>query len=92
MTIPTPSLSNPRHPPNRLTDSVEHVLVVRPHDLRWEVAHNGVTRPMIDWLYSRERAIEHAFEIARDLREGPGRTPVLIVVDDGDEGWEELLD
>ena len=35
-------------------------------NLRWEVSVDGVTRPIIDWSYSKERALEHAFECARE--------------------------
>jgi len=92
MIISNSSLATARRAPQRLSETVEHVLVVHARDLRWEVSHNGVTRPMVDWLFSRERAIEHAYEIANELLARPGRTQVLLVVEDGDEGWEELLE
>lgn len=65
----------------------EHVLCVEPRNLRWEVSYNGVTRPMIDWLCSRERAVDHALEIAEDLLAHSGRERVLVVV----EGVEHVL-
>lgn len=68
------------------------MLVIHFRNLRWEVAHDGVTRPMIDWLFSRERAIEHAFELADELLARPGRTRVKVVLEDGDESWEQLLE
>jgi hypothetical protein len=42
------------------------VLVV-PRNRRWEVSVSGVTRPLIDWLCTKERAVEHALEQARAL-------------------------
>jgi hypothetical protein len=42
------------------------VLVVR-RNLRWEVRVNGVARPLIDWLCTKERAIEHAHERASEV-------------------------
>jgi hypothetical protein len=53
---------------------------------RWEVAHNRVTRPMIDWLCTRERAIDHAFEIAERLLSYPGERVLVII-----EGVEHVL-
>ncbi len=52
-----------------------HCSVVRvvPRNQRWEVAANGVTRRMIDWLCTRERAIAHALELAEELHDGPVR-------------------
>jgi hypothetical protein len=35
--------------------------------LRWEVRVNGVARPLIDWLCTKERAIEHAHERALEV-------------------------
>jgi hypothetical protein len=45
--------------------SVEVRVVHR--SLRWEVRVNGVARPLIDWLCTKERAVEHAYERARDV-------------------------
>jgi hypothetical protein len=42
------------------------VQVVR-KNLRWEVRVNGVARPLIDWLCTKERAIEHAYERASEV-------------------------
>jgi len=42
------------------------VQVVR-RNLRWEVRVNGVARPLIDWLCTKERAIDHAHERALDV-------------------------
>ena len=61
----------------------QHIIVVRRRNLRWEVAVDGVTRRMIDWLCTRERALEHALEMANALRSGPAGEPVRVVVDDG---------
>ena len=46
-------------------------------NLRWEVRVNGVARPMVDWLCTKERAIDHAHvrasevDAARIVVEGP---------------------
>lgn len=56
----------------------EHVLTVRYRNLRWEVGHNGLTRRLVDWLFSRERAIDHALDIAEELLDAPSRTRVLV--------------
>ena len=80
------SLSRPRpRVPAALRS--EHVLRVTHRNLRWEVAHNGLIRPMIDWLCTRERAVDHAFEIAERLLAYPGSERVLLVV----EGIEHVL-
>ena len=36
-------------------------------NLRWEVRVGGIARPLIDWLCTKERAIAHAHERARDV-------------------------
>ena len=36
-------------------------------NLRWEVSTRGIIRPLVDWLCTRERAIEHAFDRAREI-------------------------
>jgi hypothetical protein len=65
----------------------DHILSVEHRNRRWEVAHNGVTRRMIDWLCTRERAVDHALEIAEGLLSHSGRERVLVVV----EGVEHVL-
>jgi hypothetical protein len=65
----------------------QHVVRVEHRNLRWEVAHNRVTRPMIDWLCTRQRAIDHALEIAEGLLTSPGRERVLVVI----EGVEHVF-
>lgn len=69
----------------------DHVLVVRHRNRRWEVAHNGVTRRMLDWLFSRERAVEHALEMAGELLAAPGHERVLVRVEASD-GYERVLE
>lgn len=70
-------------PPRKLfAERTEHVISVEHRHQRWEVVHNGLTRPMIDWLHSRERAVDHALELAERLLFG-GENVVLVV--DGDE-------
>jgi hypothetical protein len=43
------------------------VLVI-PRNMRWEVSVGGVTRRLVDWLCTKERAVEHALERAREVR------------------------
>jgi hypothetical protein len=43
------------------------VLVV-PRNQRWEVSVGGVTRRLVDWLCTKERAVEHALERAREVQ------------------------
>lgn len=61
-----------------------HLIVVRRRHLRWEVALDGVTRRMIDWLCTRERALAHALEMARVLTSPPAAAAVRVVVEDAD--------
>jgi len=42
---------------------------------------------MVDWLCTRERAVDHAVEIAERLLSVPSRERVLVVV----EGVEHVL-
>ena len=65
----------------------QHVLRVERRQLRWEVSLDGKTRPMIDWLCTRDRAVEHALEIADRLLASPGRESVLLVI----SGAEHVL-
>ena len=39
---------------------------VVPRNLRWEVRVNGVARPLVDWFCTKERAIDHAHDRARE--------------------------
>jgi hypothetical protein len=54
-------------------------------NLRWEVRVNGVARPMIDWLCTKDRAIEHARERAREL------DVTRVVIDGPDWVTEEVI-
>ena len=54
------------------------------------MAHNGLTRRLVDWLFSRERAVDHAFDIANQLLAAPGRTRVLVRVE-GERAFERVL-
>jgi hypothetical protein len=36
-------------------------------NLRWEVSIDGLTRPLEDWFFSEDRAVERALETAREL-------------------------
>jgi hypothetical protein len=61
--------------------SARHLIEVRQRNLRWEVAVDGVTRRMIDWLCTRERALDHALDLAQQFIGTPAREPVHIVVE-----------
>ena len=67
-----------------------HVITVRFTHLRWEVSLDGRTRPRLDWLCTRERAVEHALEMASELVAAAGREVVRVVVE-GAQGFERLL-
>jgi hypothetical protein len=62
----------------------QEVRVVR-RNLRWEVRVDGVARPRIDWFCTRERALEHARERAREVEAG------AIVVEGADWITEEIV-
>jgi hypothetical protein len=63
---------------------------VVPRNHRWEVEVEGHTRPMIDWLCTRERATEHAVEQAADLLRSD-RGSVLIAIEHTDHSVEQML-
>jgi hypothetical protein len=48
-------------------------------NLRWEVRAHGAARPMIDWLCTKERAVEHARERAHEV----GAKYVVVEASDG---------
>lgn len=57
-------------------------LRVIPRNLRWEVSINGVTRRLIDWLCTKERAVDHALERARELlRWEAGEAQAIVIVE-----------
>jgi hypothetical protein len=62
---------------------------VLPRNLRWEVAVNGVTRRLIDWLCTKERAVEHAIERAQELVRWEGNAQAVVVVELPDHTEEE---
>ena len=64
-------------------------LRVAPKNLRWEVSCNGVTRRMIDWLFSKERAVTHAFERGEELVALDDDAEVVITVMRPDGSVEE---
>ena len=67
-------------------------LRVIPRNLRWEVSVNGVTRRLIDWLCTKERAIDHAFEQARELlRFEPGEAQAIVIVERVDRTEEQRV-
>lgn len=63
-------------------------LRVSHRNLRWEVSCNGVTRRMIDWLCTKERAIDHAFDRAEELVRFDPHAEVVVIVAHSD-GSEE---
>ena len=64
-----------------------HAVEVRvvPRNLRWEVVADGVTRRMIDWLCTKERAIDHALERAKEF------DAVAVVVEHVDGSVGEVI-
>ena len=60
-----------------------HVL---PRNLRWELSVNGLTRPMLDWFFCKERAVEYAVERAHDVG------AKMIVIERQDHSVEEVID
>jgi hypothetical protein len=67
-------------------------LRVVPRNLRWEVSVNGVTRRLIDWLCTKERAIDHALEQARELlRWESGEAQAIVIVERPDRTEEERV-
>ena len=57
---------------------------------RWEVSVNGKTRPMIDWLCTKERAIELALERAAEVARSE-KTPVTFLCQSIDGEVERRL-
>ncbi|MDF2692702.1 MAG: hypothetical protein K0S65_1085 [Labilithrix sp.] len=64
----------------------DHLVRIRHRNLRWEVSVDGLTRPLVDWLCTRERAIEHALQLARELGAVRGNTRVRVVIEEGGFG------
>jgi Uncharacterized protein conserved in bacteria (DUF2188) len=60
------------------------VLVVQ-RNQRWEVSVGGVTRRLIDWLCTKERAIEHALERAHEVQ------AKRLVIERGDGTIEAII-
>jgi len=74
-------------PPSRTIE-----LRVIPRNLRWEVSVNGVTRRLIDWLCTKERAIDHALEQARELlRWEAGDAQAIVIVERLDRTEEQRV-
>ena len=67
------------------------VVHVVPRNLRWEVEVDGLTRRMIDWLSTKERAITHAVERARELIENGRSDHALVVVERSDHQEETRI-
>lgn len=76
-----------------LANELEHPVDVRviPRNLRWEVEVHGVTRRMIDWLCTKERAIDHAIERARELLRGEHGRHAVIAIERSDHTEERRL-
>jgi hypothetical protein len=68
-----------------MPESIE--IRVVPRNQRWEVSANGVTRRLIDWLCTKERAVEHAIQRARELRV----RSAVVVVERADGSIEQRL-
>jgi hypothetical protein len=67
-------------------------LRVVPRNLRWEVSVNGVTRRLIDWLCTKERAIDHALEQAREqLRWESDEAQAVVIVERADHSEEQRV-
>lgn len=67
-------------------------LRVVPRNLRWEVSVNGVTRRLIDWLCTKERAVDHALERARELlRWETGEANAIVIVERPDHTEEKRV-
>jgi hypothetical protein len=67
-------------------------LRVIPRNLRWEVSVNGVTRRLIDWLCTKDRAVDHALERARELlRWETGEAKAVVIVERLDHTVEERV-
>jgi hypothetical protein len=49
--------------------------------LRWEVSVNGITRRLIDWLCTKDRAIEHALERAQELLRWESSARAVVIVE-----------
>ena len=64
-------------------------IVVVKRNLRWEVSVRGCTRPMIDWLCTKERAVEHALELASELSRAEDRT-IHVCVAAADPSLEDI--
>jgi hypothetical protein len=76
--------------------SASTVRVIHRH-LRWEVSTNGVVRPLHDWLCTRDRAVAHAFERARDegvdlvtVETAEGIVRERLAVPPAAEPWHEI--
>jgi hypothetical protein len=63
---------------------------VIPRNQRWEVQVDGFVRPIVDWLATRERAVQYAFDQAIDLV-GRGMSHVVIAVMTEDGALDELV-
>ncbi|MDB4936033.1 MAG: hypothetical protein JWP87_3005 [Labilithrix sp.] len=66
-------------------------LRVIPRNLRWEVSVNGTTRRLIDWLCTKERAIDHAQERARELLRWEQQAQAVVIVERPDHTEEQRV-
>jgi len=69
---------------------VNQVRVV-PRNMRWEVEVNGTTRRLIDWLCTKERAIDHALERANELVRWESASEAIVTVMRPDRTEEERM-
>jgi hypothetical protein len=66
-------------------------LRVIPRNLRWEVSVNGVTRRLIDWLCTKDRAIEHAVEQAQEHLRWENQAQAIVIVERPDHTEEQRV-
>lgn len=62
---------------------------VVPRNLRWEVSVNGATRRLIDWLCTKDRAVDHAYERARELLKWEHDAQAVVIVERADHTEEQ---
>jgi hypothetical protein len=73
--------------------SPHHVIELRvvPRNLRWEVSVNGVTRRLIDWLCTKERAVDHALERAQELLRWESSANAVVIIERPDHTEERRV-
>jgi hypothetical protein len=64
---------------------------VVPRNRRWEVSADGLTRRYIDWLCTKERAVEHAIERGHELAGAESSRRIVVVIERTDGSVEDAL-